>query len=90
MVRYKKKYKGLSVQHTAFLVKVYFESFVILGIVEVNGWRHAIATLPVRKEVVSIEWEAVWAHELVWTRLQRSNSLCPTGNETLIPWTLIF
>lgn len=49
------------------LVKVYFESFVILGIMEVNGWRHAIATLLVRKEVVSIEWEAVWAHELVWT-----------------------
>jgi len=36
--------------------------------VEVSGWHLAIATLPVRKEVlVSIEWEAVWAHELVWT-----------------------
>jgi len=49
-------------------VKVYFESFVILGIVEANDWCHAIATLPVGKEVlVSIECEAVWAHELVWT-----------------------
>jgi len=53
---------------TPLLVKVYFESFVILGIVEVNDWRRAISTLPVRKEVlVSIEWEAVWAYELVWT-----------------------
>lgn len=68
VVRYKKKYKGLSVQCMPLLVKVYFDSFVILGIVEVHGWRHAIATFPVRKEVlVSIEWEAVWAHELVWT-----------------------
>jgi hypothetical protein len=49
-------------------VKVYFESFVILGNVEVNGCHNAIATLPVRKEVlVSIEWEAGWAHKLVWT-----------------------
>jgi len=46
------------------LAKVYFESFVIFGVVEVNGWCHAISTLPVRKEV--IECEAVWAHELVW------------------------
>jgi hypothetical protein len=53
---------------TPLLVKVYFESFVILDIVEVNGWRHALASLPVRKEVlVSVEWEAVCAHELVWT-----------------------
>lgn len=54
------------------LVKVYFDSFVILGVVEVNGWHCAIATLPVRKEVLaSTEWEAVLAHELVRASLQR-------------------
>lgn len=35
---------------------------------EVSGWCHALATLPMGKEVlVSIEWEARCTHELVWT-----------------------
>jgi hypothetical protein len=51
---------------------------------EVRGWFHALAALPLRKEyLVAIGREAGWAPDLVWTLWIKEKSLSAVRNRTL-------
>jgi hypothetical protein len=50
---------------------------------EVSVHLHASATLPLKKKLsFSIEQEAGWAPESVWTLWSKQKSLAPAGNRT--------